>query len=185
LIGYRCSGKTSIGKGLAGRLGLPFVDTDELVEKRVGKTIREMVGASGWAFFRRQEREAIKSLAALDQSIIATGGGAVMAEDNAADLKQEGVLIWLVADEETVLKRMLADAATAEQRPSLSGADLKKEISETLALRTPVYRRLADYAVYTGRAGIEESVERIVEFLLSRTGGLPVPPAGCAPERRK
>jgi len=168
LIGYRCTGKTSIGKRLAGRLGLPFVDTDELVEKGAGKTIREMVNVSGWAFFRRQEREAIKSLTSLDQSVIATGGGAVMIEDNAADLQKEGVLIWLAADEETIRKRMLADAATAEQRPSLSGEDLSREISETLAVRTPVYRRLADYVVDTGRAGIGESVEKIVEFLLSR-----------------
>ncbi len=165
LIGYRCTGKTAIGKRLAERLGMPFIDTDELVEKAAAKTIREMVGERGWTFFRRREREAVKSLTSIDKGVIATGGGAVMDEENAADLKQGGLLIWLSADEETILKRMLADSATAEQRPSLSGGSLKKEIGDTLAIRTPVYRRLADFSLDTGSTGIEESVDRIICFL--------------------
>ncbi len=164
LIGYRCTGKTSIGQRLARRLELPFLDTDLLVEKAVGKTIREMVAERGWAFFRTQERAAVKSLASLDACVVATGGGAVMDAENAAVLK-EGVVVWLQADAGTIRERMEADFATGERRPPLGDGDLRKEIADTLALRTPVYQRLADCEVDTGKMDIRESVEKIVRFL--------------------
>ncbi len=165
LIGYRCTGKTSIGRRLAARLGVPFIDTDEIVEKAAGKSIREMVEEKGWPFFRVKERDAVKTLSAPGKSVIATGGGAVMDERNAAVLKKEGAVIWLHADEQTILKRMFADIAAADQRPPLSSHDLGKEITDTLAVRTPVYRRLADFTVDTGKSDIDGSVEKILRFL--------------------
>ncbi len=168
LIGYRCTGKTSLGKRLALRLGLPFIDTDALVEEKAGKTIREIIAESGWAFFREREREAIRGLSALRRSVIATGGGAVLDEENAALLKKEGVLIWLVADEETILRRMRRDAATGGQRPPLSSDDLRKEITDTLALRTPIYKRLADLTVATDVAGIDECVANILQAVTNK-----------------
>ena len=130
LIGYRCTGKTTVGKGLAERLGIPFIDTDLLVEKATGKTIREMTEERGWPFFREKEREAIKSLTALGKSVIAPGGGAVLDERNAALLKKEGILIWFVADEKTTMERMLADAASASQRPRFSSRKLREELEK-------------------------------------------------------
>jgi len=165
LIGYRCTGKTTVGKGLAERLGIPFIDTDLLVEKATGKTIREMTEERGWPFFREKEREAIKSLTALGKSVIAPGGGAVMDAENAALLKKEGILIWLVADEKTILERMLADAASASQRPRFSGQELREEIRETLSVRTPVYSCLADFSVDTDILSIDEVIDRICRFL--------------------
>ncbi|HLA04475.1 MAG TPA: shikimate kinase [Syntrophales bacterium] len=170
LIGYRCTGKTSIGKRLAGRLGVPFIDTDRLVEAATGKTIKALIETRSWAFFREKEREAIATLTSLEKSVIATGGGAVMDKENAAILKKEGLVIWLVADEDTILERMLADAATAEQRPPFSTDDLGKEIRDTLTIRTPVYSRLADFSVDTGLSGIDESVSKILHFLTERRG---------------
>lgn len=165
LIGYRCTGKTVIGKKLAARLGIPFIDTDALVEEKAGLTIREMITEKGWDFFRKKEREAIQGLTARAKSVVATGGGAVLDEGNTVLLKQEGVLIWLVAGEETILQRMRGDAVTLDQRPPLSSYDLRKEIAATLAMRTPVYRRLADFTIDTGATGIEECVYKIEQLL--------------------
>ncbi len=165
LIGYRCTGKTSIGKKLAARMGLSFIDTDALVEEKSGLTIREMITEKGWDFFREKEREAIQGLTVLGKSVIATGGGAVLDERNAAILKQEGVLIWLVAGEETILQRMRGDTVTLDQRPPLSSDNLSKEIAATLAERTPLYRRLADFTVDTDVAGIEECIHNIAHLL--------------------
>jgi shikimate kinase len=170
LIGYRCTGKTSLGQRLAERLGIPFMDTDKLVEAATGKTISAMIEEGGWNFFRQREKEAIRNLTSLEKSVIATGGGAVLDEENAGILKKEGPLIWLVADEETILKRMLADAATAAQRPPLSTHDLQKEINDTLAVRTPVYRRLADFSIDTALTGIDDSVEKILLLLHDNRG---------------
>lgn len=165
LIGYRCTGKTTVGKRLAARLNLLFIDTDALVEEAVGKTIRSMIADRGWEFFRQQEQVAIRDLTARGKSVIATGGGAVMDRGNAALLKKDGVLVWLVADEKTIRERMLTDPATAGQRPRFSPDDLAVEIRNTLAARTPVYRRLADLAIDTTAMDIEACVDRIVAFL--------------------
>ena len=166
LIGYRCTGKTTVGKSLAERLNLPFVDTDELVEKAAGKTIVEMVAAFGWEFFRQQEREAIRNLTARGKSVIATGGGTVMDQKNAALLKQAGLLIWLMADEQTIQRRMLADPYTAVRRPRFSLHELEVEIRNTLAVRSPAYHRLADFAINTSVMDTEECVAGIVAFLM-------------------
>jgi shikimate kinase len=165
LIGYRCTGKTAVGKRLAERLNLPFIDTDGLVEKAVGKTIREIIEDEGWEFFRQQEQVVIRNLTACGKSVIATGGGAVMDQDNAALLKKEGILIWLKADASIILERMIADPVTTGQRPRLSLDDLAVEISNTLAARVPVYLRLADFALDTTVMNTEECVDRIQVFM--------------------
>ncbi|MFZ3115478.1 MAG: shikimate kinase [Syntrophales bacterium] len=168
LIGYRCTGKTTIGKELADRLGLNFIDTDVLAEAKAGMTIQEMISKKGWDFFREKEREAIRTLNALGKSVVATGGGAILDESNAVFLKKEGVLIWLVAGEETILKRMRGDAVTFSQRPPLSSDELSNEIATTVAMRTPLYRRLADFTVNTDAAGIAECVHNIEQMLLEQ-----------------
>jgi shikimate kinase len=165
LIGYRCTGKTAVGKRLAARLNLPFFDTDALVEEKVGQTIGKIVADRGWEFFRQQEQETIRNLTAGRKGVIATGGGAVMDQDNAALLKKEGILIWLKADASIILERMIADPVTTGQRPRFSPDDLAVEISNTLAVRMPVYQRLADFALDTTVMNTEECVDRIQVFL--------------------
>ena len=165
LIGYRCTGKTTVGKGLAEKLHLSFFDTDALVEQAVGKTIREMIESGGWEFFRQQEKEIVGSLTASVKGVIATGGGAVMDQGNAAVLKKAGFLIWLKADEKAIRERMLSDPATTGQRPRFSDDDLAVEIRNSLAVRTPVYRRLADFAIDTTAMQAEACVDGIVTFL--------------------
>jgi shikimate kinase len=166
LIGYRCTGKSSIGSRLAETLRLPFYDTDALIEAAAGMTIREMVDQKGWAYFRDKEKECIRRVALMTDGVVATGGGAVMDPDNAETLKKSSVMVWLTADIETILKRMAADRATAEQRPSLSDAEnLRIETETILGQRQPVYRKLAGLTIDTVRCDVDEAVEEICRHL--------------------
>jgi shikimate kinase len=165
LIGYRCTGKTSVGKALAGRLKMPFYDTDEMVQASSGKCVREMVEEKGWPFFRREEKKAISGLAKRDESVIALGGGAVLAEENIRHLKGKGLFIWLKADAETIVKRISGDGKSLGQRPPFSGKDLKEETDSLLATRESIYESVADRTVDTSGRSIErvaEEVERII-----------------------
>ncbi|MBW1800366.1 MAG: shikimate kinase, partial [Deltaproteobacteria bacterium] len=118
LIGYRCSGKTEVGKKLARELGADFLDTDALVEQRAGCTIDHIITGKGWGAFREMERELIEELSEKDHLIIATGGGAVMDEANVSQLKRNGWLIWLKGSAEALKKRMTADHRSVSTRPS-------------------------------------------------------------------
>lgn len=170
LIGYRGSGKTSVGRELAGRLKRPFHDTDVLVEAREGRTIRAMVDHEGWAFFREREKAAIFSLSALGRCIVATGGGAVLDPENARVLKSIGWIVLLTAEEEALVRRMRTDPASREQRPSFSGKDstepseqdMLRETKEILTQRMPIYRHLADLVIDTTSASPAEIADEIL-----------------------
>jgi shikimate kinase len=164
LIGYRGTGKSAVGRRLAKRLGLAFYDTDDLVERSSGQSIEEMVTAKGWAFFRQCEQAVIRRLAGADAAVIATGGGAVLDPGNVALLKQNGRMIWLIADCKTVIARMQADRGSEKRRPPLTGETPADETEALLAARTPVYRAVADGAVETSG----KSVEQIVDEICSR-----------------
>jgi shikimate kinase len=165
LIGYRCTGKSSVGRKLSELLHAPFCDTDFLIELNAGKSIRQMVEEEGWPFFREREKDVVRQLAEVQGGVIATGGGVVLDGENRAVLKKAGVCVWLVADVETILGRMEADAATAGQRPPLSDKDVRREVTEGLAEREPLYRDLADVSVNTAGRRPEEIVRRIHLFL--------------------
>ncbi len=165
LIGHRSSGKTSVGKRLAERLSCPFYDTDRLIEQETSLTVGRLVSEGGWPLFRQKEKEIVGKLDLLKNCVIATGGGMVMDLRNASKLKGLGIVAWLVADAETIRKRMLSDPATVNGRPSLSGADFLKETELLLAQRNPVYRNLADYAVDTSKKGIDQVAEDIYRFI--------------------
>ncbi|MBN1381887.1 MAG: shikimate kinase [Deltaproteobacteria bacterium] len=161
LIGYRCTGKSSIGKRLAQKLELPFYDTDTLIEAVDGMTIIEMVDQKGWEYFRSKEKECIRQVAMMKDCVIAPGGGAVMDADNAAQFNDDSTVIWLKADVDTILHRLDADQATNNQRPPLSDADIRQETEKILAERTPVYCQLADITIDTVIFSVEEAVEEI------------------------
>jgi shikimate kinase len=164
LIGYRCTGKTSVGCELSRRLKMPFYDADVVIEKDTAMSIHQMVSECGWDFFRQKEKTAILKLANYQNSIIATGGGAVMDEENAIALKKNGLFIWLLADEQIVIKRMCSDPSSQQRRPALSNEDVVAETKRTLALRTPVYRRWADFSIDTSSLTIKEIVDDICQF---------------------
>jgi|GEM_PF-197507 len=161
LIGYRASGKTSVGKKLSGLLGLPFYDTDTLIQKQTGKTIRQMVLEGGWPSFRQAEREAIASLAGKEGAVIALGGGAVLDPANVEVLKPRGLFIWLQADKETIQERLKGDRASAEQRPPLSNS-VDGDVEEILRQRIPLYESIADLIFDTTGLSVEAVAEKIM-----------------------
>ena len=142
LIGYRGSGKTTIGKKLADRLWQPFVDTDDLIVKKAGKSIKEIFEQQGEPAFREMEAHAVREACKLAEHVIALGGGAVLREDNRAVLKQGGhKLIFLRCDPQELCKRIQSDPQTVANRPHLS--ELCGSVAEITALlkeREPLYR---------------------------------------------
>jgi shikimate kinase len=163
LIGYRATGKSLIGRKLADRLGCEFLDMDRAIEMRQGRTIREMVAAHGWPYFRALERELLLLLAERRGLVIATGGGVVLQQEAWSCLKASGLVVWLTADRETICKRLGSDARTGEQRPSLTGRPIEAEIEQVLAEREPLYREGADLVVDTCNRQPDEIVGMIIE----------------------
>ncbi|MGZ3596721.1 MAG: shikimate kinase, partial [Syntrophales bacterium] len=153
------------------KLSLPFYDTDELVERGAGRSIRDMVADKGWTYFRKRESEIIRKLPLLCSGVVATGGGAVMDEGNCGILKRHGLLIWLRADVVTIVERMRGDTASEERRPSLLHDDISWETEDVLKERLPVYRGLADFSLDTKDKNINEIVNAVCGFL-HRTGRL-------------
>ena len=168
LIGYRGTGKSSVGKRLARKLKAPFYDTDDLIEATTGRSIGDIVSEEGWACFRQMEKEIIQEVASRKKGVVASGGGAVMDEENAGILKKNGTLIWLDANVETIIQRIYTDSQNRKKRPPLSNDDLYKETADLLEKRLPVYRGLADFSVNTAGKGVDEIVDEIYQFLKTK-----------------
>lgn len=169
LMGYRGTGKTSVGRLLAAKLERPFLDSDELVKASSGRSVREMVAERGWNFFRREERRVVADLSERDGCVLALGGGAVLDEQNVRTLKEKGFFIWLTAEAPTILKRLSGDGKTREQRPSLEGRDLNEETRSLLKAREPLYARIADCRVDTSERSIEEVAAEVFRILAGRS----------------
>lgn len=165
LIGYRCTGKTTVGETLAKRLGWDFVDTDRKVVETVGVDIAQMVEDHGWPFFREQEYKALHAVSPNDSQVVATGGGIVLDNRNICTMKTSGRVVWLTASEQVIQARMLGDDATFGSRPSLTGEGLIEEISAVLNARKPLYEEAADYQTDTGRCGVADVCNRIMAAL--------------------
>ncbi len=165
LIGYRCTGKTAVGKRLAERLGRPFCDTDELIQADAGKSIAEMVEAEGWDAFRQRERAVISRLPSSPDAVIAAGGGAIMDAANRKALKHEGLCVWLTADIKTITKRLRNDKTSDTQRPPLSCNDMEQETAKILEARRPLYQEMADITCDTSGRGIDIVVDEILTAL--------------------
>ncbi len=161
LIGYRGTGKSSVGKLLAERQGRRLVSTDAEVVRRAGLSIPEIVAQSGWERFRDLESDVCRNLAGQDWLIIDTGGGAILRQQNVAVLKTNGTLFWLTAEVATIVARIGGDS----QRPSLTGTkSFVEEVEDVLRERTPIYKAAADHVVGTdGR-----SVADIADSILAR-----------------
>jgi shikimate kinase len=165
LIGYRGTGKSTIGRALASRLNLRYVGLDGEIVRRTGKPIPDIVAAAGWPGFRDLEAEVVRDAAALDGCILDTGGGAILRPENAERLRARGVVFWLRAAVPDIVRRIGGDA----NRPSLTGEkSLTEEVEEVLAERTPKYAAAADVEVDTSALSAEEAVDRIAEEFLRR-----------------
>ncbi len=151
LIGYRATGKTTVGRILAGRLGYGFIDLDAFIQDRAGNTIAGMVKQDGWERFRSLEAKALKELShSCQDTVIACGGGAVLHQDLMASVKENALVIWLTARPQDIIERIRADEKSGEQRPALSsGRNLEEEIRTVLETRIPLYQRFSHFAVDT------------------------------------
>jgi shikimate kinase len=162
LIGYRCTGKSSVGKLLAGILGWPFIDTDSLLVSESGSSVKEIVADQGWEGFRKIEHDILKQVCLTDRQVVATGGGIVLSDANVNRMKKTGKLIWLKAKTETIEKRMIQDQATEAFRPALTSKDNLAEIEETLIEREPYYQRAMDFYVETDGRQIADICDMII-----------------------
>ena len=165
LIGYRCTGKTSVGRSLAKSLGRPFLDADSELVKEQDLNISEIVRKQGWNAFREIESDIIKRVCALDDHVVATGGGAVLNDMNVKHMKRSGKLVWLKATPETIKKRILQDKNTKDFRPPLTSKGSVEEIRETLLNRNPFYEKAMDFNVDTDDIGIDEVCHAIIKKL--------------------
>ncbi len=154
LIGLRGSGKTTVARLLAGRLGWAWLDADEVMEARAGCSIRAVFAAEGEAGFRERESQVLAELAQRSRHVIATGGGVVLREAN-RELLRRGRVVWLTADADTLWSRVQTDGTTAERRPVLTVGG-REEVAELLRLREPLYRACADLVVSTVGRSSEE-----------------------------
>ena len=166
LIGYRGSGKSSVGRLLAEKLGCAFSDTDRMVEEAIGSSISEYFRQAGEPAFRARESEALAEIAgaaaAGSRRVAATGGGIVLNLANIEAMRRAGVVVWLVASAATLRQRILADAASAASRPALQGSSSADEVEAVLRQREPLYRAAADFEVLTEGRGAEEIAGEIL-----------------------
>jgi shikimate kinase len=162
LIGYRGTGKSTVGKILAARLGRIVISTDAEIVKRAGQSIPEIVAQHGWDYFRDLESQVCGDLAGQDGLVIDTGGGAILRSENVERLKQSGRLFWLTASVESITQRIGRDT----QRPSLTGTkSFVEEVEEVLRERTPKYRAAADHIIATDGRSIVQIADEILARL--------------------
>lgn len=162
LTGFMGTGKTTVGKRLALRLKLKFVDTDHEVEKIIGMTVKEIFKKHGERRFRSEETAAISRLSRQDMQVIATGGGAVLSPLNMEFLRRNGIIFCLTADPDTIYQRV----STKKTRPLLEGQeDLRAKIVRLLLERKDAYAN-ADYIINTSGRYCDEVVEDIVRIYM-------------------
>jgi shikimate kinase len=161
LIGYRATGKTTLARLLAERLGWDWIDADAEIERRAGKSIARIFADDGEPAFRDIESAVIADLCRRDRLVLAAGGGAPLRPANRQAMRKAGKVVWLTARPETILARMTADATTAARRPNLTDRSPLDEIVDLLKKREPAYRESADWMVDTEGRTPEELAEEI------------------------
>ncbi|MEY8834348.1 shikimate kinase [Phaeobacter italicus] len=164
MVGMMGAGKTAVGRGLAARLDVPFLDSDHEIEVAANRTIPEIFARDGEPFFRQKERQVISRLLEEERGVLSTGGGAFLAEENRRTISEKGVSVWLKADLDVLWNRV----KHRDTRPLLRTADPHATLSAIYAERVPFYAQ-ADLAVVSdGKASIEEMVSRVIEALKAR-----------------
>lgn len=170
LVGMMGAGKSAVGRQLAARLGLRFIDTDHEIQARTGVTIPVIFEVEGEAGFRRREEVVIDELSSGSGTVFATGGGAVLSASTRMRLKQRGITVYLHAKVHDLMQRTRND----RNRPLLDCADPKSRLEALLVDREPLYREVADLVVETGRPSVARLVDSIERRLATlHDGGVP------------
>lgn len=165
LIGPMGAGKTTIGRQLAQALHKTFIDVDHEIESRTGVSIPTIFDIEGEAGFRSREAQVLADLAQGHDLVLATGGGAVLREDNRAVLKEYGMVVYLRADLEILYERTRRD----RNRPLLQTPDPRGKIQVLLAKREPLYLGLADIVVETGQRPPASVARDVIQALKQQT----------------
>jgi shikimate kinase len=165
------SGKSTVGRQLSRRLGLPFFDSDHVLEQRLGCSIRDYFAQQGEGAFRALEEQVIAELSSGQPAVIATGGGAVLREANRRNLREHGQVIYLRSTPEELYRRLRHDT----QRPLLQVADPLARLKSMFSERDPLYREAAHFQIETGRPSVPTLVNMIL-MQLELAGVLPVRP---------
>ena len=167
LIGYRATGKTTLARLVAERLGWPWADSDDEIERRAGKSIARVFAEDGEPAFRELEAHAIADLCRRDRLVLATGGGAPLRPESRRAMREAGKVVWLRAEPLAILARLEADDWTADRRPPLSEESPLRETIQMLKARTPIYEELADLIVDTNEKKPDELATEIIANLKS------------------
>lgn len=173
LVGMPGSGKSTVGRHVARHLGLPFVDTDHVIEQRIGCAIRAYFETHGEAAFRDVEQAVIDEVTRLDGHVIATGGGAVLREPNRLALRDRTTVVYLRSSPEDLARRLRHDT----HRPLLQkdGSDPLRRLRALLHERDPLYRRTAHFVIETGRPSVHSLVNMVL-MQLELAGVVPAAP---------
>lgn len=158
LVGLPGAGKSTVGRQLAKRLQVPFVDSDHVIEERLGMSIRAFFDAEGEARFRDLEEAVIDELTLGDEGVLATGGGAVLRPGNRQRLRERSQVVYLRSAPEDLFRRLRHDV----NRPLLQVRDPLAKLRELYAQRDPLYRETAHFVIETGRPSVATLVNMIV-----------------------
>jgi shikimate kinase len=158
LVGMPGGGKSTVGRQLARRLGVPFVDSDKVIEQRLGESIRSFFDREGEERFRDIEQQVIDELTARPAGVLATGGGAVLREANRTALRERTTVVYLNATPEDLYRRLRHDT----QRPLLQVKDPLARLRSLHAERDPLYRTVSHFSVETGRPSVPTLVNMIL-----------------------
>lgn len=165
LIGLMGAGKTAVGRRLANRLDLPFIDADSEIEVAAGASISEIFAEHGEAYFRQGERKVIARLLENGPQVLATGGGAYMNPDTRASIKAHGLSVWLKADIKVLMKRV----GRRDSRPLLAAGDPEKVMKKLMEERYPIYAE-ADVTVESRDVPHDVIVGAVVDALADTLG---------------
>jgi shikimate kinase len=159
LIGLPGTGKSTVGRQVARQLDLQFVDTDHLIEQRIGCSISNYFEQHGEAAFRKIEAQVIDEVTArVEPSVIATGGGVVLHPDNREHLHTRATVVYLRASAEELARRMRND----QRRPLLQGGDVLTKMRNLLAQRDPLYRQTAHYVIEAQRPSVHSMTNMVL-----------------------
>ncbi|MQQ07281.1 shikimate kinase [Epibacterium sp. SM1979] len=164
MVGMMGAGKTAVGRALAQRLGVPFLDSDHEIETAANMSIPEIFERHGEAFFREKERMVIRRLLEEERGVLSTGGGAFLAEENRRNISNFGVAVCLQADLEVLWNRV----RHRDTRPLLRTADPFATLRDLYEKRVPLYQQADVSVVSDGSSTIEDMVDRVLEALRAR-----------------
>lgn len=161
LIGYRGTGKSTVARLLAARLGLPVVSLDQEIVRQAGRSIPEIVKEHGWPHFRDIETQITRLFATQDNLIIDAGGGVILRPENVESLRRNGTLFWLRASVAVIVRRIEG----GKERPALTaGRSFTEEVEDVLRERTPLYAAAAHHTIETDQRTPEQIAAEIVQL---------------------